>query len=50
LTLLSSQPVPAEQRGHLQSHGVNAVQAGHYDAYDCFWEKADALVVLHECL
>jgi hypothetical protein len=27
-----------------------AVQAGHYDAYDCFWEKADALVVLHECL
>lgn len=49
-TLLSSQSVPAEHRGYLQSHGVRGVQAKHYDAYEHFWEKVDALDVLHECL
>jgi len=49
-TLLSSQSVPMEHRGHLQSHGVNGVQAKHYDGYEFYWEKADALEILHECL
>ena len=49
-TLLSSQSVPMEHRGHLQSHGVSGVQAKHYDAYEFFWEKVDALEVLHKCL
>ena len=49
-TLLSSQSVSVEHRGHLQSHGVRGVQAKHYDDYEFFWEKADALAILHECL
>ncbi len=49
-TLLSSQSVPAEHRGHLQSHGVHGLQAKHYDDYEFFWEKVDALDILHECL
>lgn len=49
-TLLSSQSVPAEHRGHLQSHGVQGVQAKHYDDYEFFWEKVDALDILHQCL
>ena len=49
-TLLSSQSVPAEHRGHLQSHGVHGIQAKHYDDYEFFWEKVDALDILHHCL
>ena len=49
-TLLSSQSVTAEHRGHLQSHGVHGLQAKHYDDYEFFWEKVDALDILHKCL
>jgi len=49
-TLLSSQSVSPQDRGRLQSHGIGGVQQIHYDAYDGFWEKFDALVVLHDAL
>jgi integrase len=46
-TLLAANGVSREVRGHLQSHGLNGVQARHYDGHDYMAEKLQALQTLH---
>jgi len=45
-TLLASNGVSREIRGHLQSHGLTGVQARHYDGHDYMPEKRQAIEVL----
>lgn len=45
-TLLASQGVNREIRGHLQSHGLTGVQYRHYDGHDYLPEKRRALELL----
>ena len=42
-TTLASQGVSKDTRGRLQSHGIFGVQDKHYDDYDYFSEKLEAL-------
>lgn len=49
-TLLAASSVSREDRGHLQSHGVQGVQAAHYDAHDYLPEKKKALKKLQHQL
>jgi hypothetical protein len=49
-TLLASQGVSREIRGHLQSHGLTGVQYRHYDGHDYLPEKRRALELLFEAI
>lgn len=49
-TLLAGLKIDPRDRGHLQSHGITGVQSKHYDGYDYFDEKYDALEALHKAL
>lgn len=49
-TLLAAAGVSREDRGHLQSHGVQGVQAAHYDAHDYLPAKRKALQILQRQL
>jgi integrase len=49
-TALAAAGVSRDDRGHLQSHGQSGVQARHYDDYDYFKEKLEALKKLHSLL
>lgn len=49
-TLLASKRVSREIRGHIQSHGLNGVQARHYDGHDYMEEKKEALQILWSTL
>lgn len=49
-TLLAAAGISREDRGHLQSHGVQGVQAAHYDAHDYQAEKRRALQTLQRQL
>lgn len=49
-TLLASAGVSKDIRGRLQSHGVDGVQARHYDGHDYMTEKRKALATLHKLL
>jgi integrase len=49
-TLLASQGVSREIRGHLQSHGLTGVQYRHYDGHDYLPEKRRALEFLFEAI
>lgn len=49
-TLLASQGVSREIRGHLQSHGLTGVQYRHYDGHDYLPEKRRALELLFEAV
>ena len=45
-TTLASQGVSKDTRGRLQSHGIFGVQDKHYDDYDYFSEKLEALKLI----
>ena len=49
-TLLASQGVSREIRGHLQSHGLTGVRYRHYDGHDYLPEKRRALELLFEAV
>lgn len=49
-TLLASARISIEHRGRLQSHGINGVQARHYDGHDYMDEKREALNALFNLL
>ncbi|MES2404583.1 MAG: hypothetical protein V4567_09620, partial [Pseudomonadota bacterium] len=49
-TVLSGRQVSRETRGQLQSHGLDGVQARHYDKHTYMEEKRDALERLHGLL
>lgn len=49
-TMLSKAGVSREVRGQLQSHGLNGVQLGSYDANDFMPEKVWALMTLQGLL
>lgn len=49
-TLLASARISVEHRGRLQSHGINGVQARHYDGHDYMDEKREALNALFNLL
>ncbi|MDR6766483.1 integrase [Acidovorax delafieldii] len=49
-TILASLAVSEEVRGHLQSHGISGLQNKHYNGYEYFQEKLDALNLLFEIL
>jgi hypothetical protein len=49
-TLLASQGVSRETRGHLQSHGLTGVQYRHYDGHDYLPEKRRALELLFDAI
>ena len=49
-TMLSKAGVSREVRGQLQSHGLNGVQLGSYDANDFIPEKLKALITLQSLL
>jgi hypothetical protein len=49
-TLLASQGMSREIRGHLQSHGLTGVQYRHYDGHDYLLEKRRALELLFEAV
>jgi integrase len=49
-TALAKAKISKDDRGRLQSHGISGVQARHYDAYDYFEEKLNALTVLFNLL
>jgi integrase len=49
-TLLASQGVSREIRGHLQSHGLTGVQYRHYDGHDYLPEKRRALELLLDAI
>lgn len=49
-TLLASARISLEHRGRLQSHGINGVQARHYDGHDYMDEKREALNALFKLL
>ena len=49
-TRLAEMAVPREVRGHLQSHGLSGVQERHYNKYEYFDEKKQALERLYEIL
>lgn len=49
-TILASLGVSEEVRGHLQSHGISGLQNRHYNGYEYFKEKLDALNLLFDVL
>ena len=49
-TRLAASKVSSDVRAQVQSHGISGVQARHYDRYDYFDEKLDALSRLHDYL
>lgn len=49
-TALAAAGISKEIRGYLQSHGMTGVQAKHYDGYDYFNEKLEALETLFALL
>lgn len=49
-TLLASEKVGKEVRGHLQSHGLSGVQARHYDGHEYMNEKRAALAILSKAI
>jgi len=49
-TALVSVRIPKEHRGHLQSHGLDGVQHRHYDGWEYFDEKREALETLEHIL
>jgi integrase len=49
-TILASLGVSEEVRGHLQSHGISGLQNKHYNGYEYFQEKLDALNLLFDVL
>ena len=49
-TTLAAAGVPALVRAHLQSHGLDGIQARHYDRHSYFDEKWAALGTLHRLM
>lgn len=49
-TLLAKLKVPKEIRDHLQSHGLSSVEDRHYNLYDYFDEKKEALTKMYSFL
>lgn len=49
-TILAGQQVSKDTRGHLQSHGLDGVQARHYDKHTYMVEKRDALEKVYRLL
>lgn len=49
-TILAKHNVSPEVRGRLQSHGITGIQDKHYNAYDYYSQKKDALELLYRIL
>ena len=49
-TLLSKLKISQEIRNNLQSHNQNTVDSEHYNGYDFYEEKKDALKKMHDFL
>ncbi|MFA1636966.1 hypothetical protein ACDY95_26125 [Achromobacter ruhlandii] len=49
-TLLAKLKVPKEFRDELQSHGLSSVEKRHYNLYEYFDEKKEALQAMYDFL